>query len=129
MIAITVLEVVELSALFAIPAVPIMLLVWTSHFCACRFMQRPRQSVLHWVDVVVPIFVTELWCSFQCYSFRTKSLGNLAEIGILGLIWGGLFLHRTILAFRNRRISIWIFVAVESAITIVSAVCAPTFPE
>ena len=85
--------------------------------------------LFHWVDLVVPFVVTGLWCKAQTYSFQTKSMGNLAELGILGLIWGFVFLYRGILGIRKRDIKIWLIFLLECAATVLLAIFAPTFPE
>ena len=123
------LEIAEFSLLFIFPAVVVMLIALGACTCYCVFRKKKICFVIHWIDVLIPFVSTALWCRFQSYSPFVKSLGNLAEISITGLAWGGMFLVRNILAIRENEIPIWKYVAVECAITIALALFAPTFSE
>ena len=122
-------EIVGFSLLFIFPAAAIMLVVFLISACYCLFTKRKVLFTFHWFDALVPFVTTALWCRFQSYSPFVKSLGNLAEISIIGLIWGGMFLVRSVLALKGKGIPIWKYVIVECAITVALAIFTPTFPE
>ena len=85
-------EIVGFSLLFIFPAAAIMLVVFLISTCYCLLTKRKVHFIFHWFDALIPFVTTALWCRFQSYSPFVKSLGNLAEISIVGLIWGGMFL-------------------------------------
>lgn len=122
-------EIMGLSLLFVIPFIPIMLLVFAVYVWLCLSRNRKIALIFHWLDLLMPFMTTALWCRVQSYSFYTKSMGNLAEIGIIGLVWGGLFLIRSILLLKNHKVPIWKFAVITCIVTVVLALLAPTFPE
>ena len=125
----SIFEIMELSLLFAFTAVPIMLLVFVFYVGLCLSKKRKISFLFHWMDILIPFITTVLWCCVQSYSLSTKSLGNLAEICIIGLVWGGLFLLRAIFSLKNRKIPMWKFAVIICIVTVALAFLAPTFPE
>ena len=122
-------EIMGLSMLFVIPFVPIVSLVFAIYVWLCMSRKRKVACIFHWLDLLMPFMSTALWCHFQSHSFYTKSMGNLAEIGIIGLVWGGLFLIRSILILKNQNVPIWKFAVITCIVTMLLALFAPTFPE
>ena len=82
------LEIIELSLLFAIPAAVVMVISYLVFVFITWIKQKHITLVFHWIDLVAPLLVTMIWCLLQTHSMQNKSLGNLAEISILGMVWG-----------------------------------------
>ena len=89
---ITVGEIASFSVMFILPSVMVMAVGYVVFVVIFFKMKLGFPILFHWVDLVAPFVVTGLWCKVQTYSFQTKSMGNLAELGVLGLIWGFVFL-------------------------------------
>lgn len=126
---VTVGEIASFSLMFILPSAMVMLLGYVMFTIISLRKKRGFPKLLHWVDLVIPFLATALWCKVQTCSIYTKSMGNLAELGILGLIWGLAFLYRGILVIRKRDTRIWHFLLLECAVTFLLAIFAPTFPE
>jgi len=88
----SIFEIMDLSLLFVFTAAPIMLLVFAFYVGMCLSKKRKISFLFHWMDLLIPFITTALWCRVQSYSFYIKSLGNLAEICVIGLVWGGIIL-------------------------------------
>ena len=97
------LEITELSLLFGIPAIVVMLISYIVTVCISLAKQKRVVYVFHWIDLFAPFLVTTIWCLLQAHSMNTKSMGNLAEIGVLGLGWGCLFVIRGWRSYRGER--------------------------
>ena len=119
----------EFSLLFTIPYALIMLIGWGAFACVSKIRQNRIAIIFHGVDLFVTLIVTAIWCKCQFYALHTKSMSNLTEISILGIVWGIMFLIRGWLSLRRRESFIWRLVAVECAIAVLVALLAPTFPE
>ena len=122
-------EILCFSLLFAIPAALVILLEYAVFAVISLKKKRRFPMLIHWVDFAVPIVATSIWCRFQAYSQHTKSMGNISELGILGLAWGVLFLWRGVLFDRGKKTSIWLFVMMECVLVVLLAIFAPTFSE
>ena len=125
----SIFEIMDLSLWFVFTAAPIMLLVFAFYVGMCLSKKRKISFLFHWMDLLIPFITTALWCRVQSYSFYIKSLGNLAEICVIGLVWGGLFLVRAILSLKNQKIPMWKYAVILCIVTVVLAFFAPTFPE
>ena len=123
------LEIIELSLLFGIPAMVVMLISYIVTVCISWAKQKRIVYVFHWVDLFTPFLVTTIWCLVQAHSMNTKSMGNLAEIGILGLGWGCLFVIRCWRSYRGERSPILKLLLIECVVSVLVALFAPTFPE
>ena len=126
---VSVLEILELSLLFVVPAVIVMILSYIVAVCISWTRQKCVVYVFHWIDLFIPFLVTTIWCLVQAHSVNTKSMGNLAEIGILGLGWGCLFAIRCWRSYRGERPPILKLLLLESIVSVLVALFAPTFPE
>ena len=122
-------EILCFSLLFAIPFVIMISFEYIVFAAISLKKKRKIPMLIHWVDFAIPIVATSIWCRFQAYSMHTKSMSNIAELGILGLVWGFLFLWRGVLFAKGKRVSIWFFVIMECALVVVLAIFAPTFSE
>ena len=123
------LEITELSLLFGVPALVVMLISYIVTVCISLAKQKRIVYVFHWVDLFTPFLVTTIWCLLQVHSMNTKSMGNLAEIGILGLGWGCLFVIRCCRCYRGRRSPMLKLLLIECVVSALFALFAPTFPE
>ena len=123
------LEIIELSLLFGIPAMVVMLISYIVTVCISWAKQKRIVYVFHWVDLFTPFLVTTIWCLVQAHSMNTKSMGNLAEIGIFGLGWGCLFVIRCWRSYRGERSPILKLLLIECVVSVLVALFAPTFPE
>lgn len=123
------LEIIELSLLFGIPAIVVMLISYIVTVCISWAKQKRIVYVFRWVDLFTPLLVTTIWCLLQMHTMNTKSMGNLAEIGILGLGWGCLFVIRCWRSYRGERSPILKLLLIECVVSVLVALFAPTFPE
>ena len=123
------LEIIELSLLFGIPAIVVMLISYIVTVCISWAKQKRIVYVFHWVDLFTPFLVTTIWCLVQAHSMNTKSMGNLAEIGIFGLGWGCLFVIRCWRSYRGERSPILKLLLIECVVSVLVALFAPTFSE
>lgn len=123
------LEITELSLLFGVPALVVMLISYIVTVCISLAKQKRIVYVFHWVDLFTPFLVTAIWCLLQVHSMNTKSMGNLAEISILGLGWGCLFVIRCWRCYWGRRSPMLKLLLIECVVSALFALFAPTFPE
>jgi len=123
------LEIIELSLLFGIPAIVVMLISYIVTVCISWAKQKRIVYVFHWVDLFTPFLVTTIWCLVQAHSVNAKSMGNLAEIGILGLGWGCLFVIRCWRSYSGERPPTLKLLLVECVVSALVALFSPTFPE
>ena len=123
------LEITELSLLFGVPSLVVMLISYIVTVCISLAKQKRIVYVFHWIDLFTPFLVTTIWSLLQAHSMNTKSMGNLAEIGILGLGWGCLFVIRCWRSYRGERPLILKLLLVECIVSILIALFAPTFSE
>ena len=123
------LEIIELSLLFGIPAMVVMLISYIVTVCISWAKQKRIVYVFHWIDLFAPFLVTTIWCLLQAHSMNTKSMGNLAEIGVLGLGWGCLFVIRCWRSYRGERLPILKLLLIECVVSVLVALFAPTFSE
>ncbi|MGN0846410.1 MAG: hypothetical protein ACI4RA_03385 [Kiritimatiellia bacterium] len=122
-------EILCFSLLFAVPSA-IMILFEYAVLVAITLKKECRLPILiHWIDFVIPIIATGIWCKPQVYSIHTKSMSNIAELGISGLVWGALFLWRGVLFAKGKRVSIWYFAMLECVLVVLLVIFAPTFSE
>lgn len=122
-------EILGFSLLFAVPAAAVMLPQYAV-FAGIAFKRKGGFPLLfHWIDFVMPIVATCIWCRFQTFSIHCKSMGNIAELGLLGLAWGAFFFWRGLLFLNGRKTSIWRLAVFECVAVVLLAVFAPTFPE
>lgn len=126
---VTICEILCFSLLFAVPSAIMILFEYVVLVAITLKKKCGFPMLIHWMDFVIPIVSTSVWCRFQAYSINTKSMSNISELGILGLVWGGLFLWRGVLFIKGKRVSIWYFVMLECAMVVLLAIFAPTFPE
>ena len=126
---VTIREILSFSILFALPSVIMILLGYVVFATIILKKNHGFPMLIHWMDFVIPILATGVWCKFQAYSLYTKSMGNIAELGILGLIWGILFFWRGVLFIKGKRSSIWYIVLLECVMVVLFAIFAPTFSE
>ena len=117
------------ALLFAIPALLVMVTGFVGILIYSVIKKLRFRLLFHLLDFLIPIIVTVLWLGLQSSSLQTKSFGNFSELSILGLLWGGLFICRGVLAVRGKGTPIWCFVVLECLIAIIMALLAPTFPE
>ena len=122
-------EIIELRLLFGVPALVVMLISYIVTVCISWVKQKRIVYVFHWLDLFTPFLVTTIWCLVQVHSLNTKSMGNLAEIGILGLGWGCLFVIRCWRSYRGERPPILKLLLIECVVSALVALLAPTFPE
>ena len=123
------LEIIELSLLFGIPAIVVMLISYIVTVCISWAKQKRILYVFHWIDLFTPFLVTTIWCLLQAHSMNIKSMGNLAEIGVLGLGWGCLFVIRCWRSYRGERSPILKLLLIECVVSVLVALFAPTFSE
>ena len=123
------LEIIELSLLFGIPAIVVMLISYIVTVCISLAKQKRVVYVFHWIDLFAPFLVTTIWCLLQAHSMNTKSMGNLAEIGVLGLGWGCLFVIRCWRSYRGELSPILKLLLIECVVSVLVALFAPTFSE
>ncbi len=123
------LEIIELSLLFGIPAVVVMLISYIVTVCISWVKLKRIVYVFHWIDLFTPSLVTAIWCMVQAHSVNTKSMGNMAEICILGLGWGCLFVIRCWRSYRGERPPMLKLLLLECVLSVLVALFAPTFPE
>lgn len=126
---VTIYEILCFSLLFAVPSAIMILFGYVVFAAIAVKMKRGFPRLIHWIDFVIPILSTGIWCRFQAYSINTKSMSNISELGILGLMWGGIFLWRGVLFIKGKRVSIWYFAMLECAMVVLFAIFAPTFSE
>lgn len=126
---VTIEEVMSFSLLFAIPAAVVMLPQYAVFAVISLKRKHGFPFLFHWVDLAMPIVATCIWCGFQPFSMHPKSMGNIAELALLGLSWGAFFLWRGLLFIGGRKPSIWCFAALECMVVILVAVFTPTFSE
>ena len=123
------LEITELSLLFGVPALVVMIISYIVTVCISLAKQKRVVYVFHWIDLFAPFLVTTIWCLLQAHSMNTKSMGNLAEIGVLGLGWGCLFVIRCWRSYRGERSPILKLLLIECVVSVLVALFAPTFSE
>ena len=77
----------------------------------------------------MPMIATLIWVWLQANAVHNKSMGNLAEISLMGLVWGMLFVYRCVMVVKERSVPIWELVLFSCVIFAGITLLSPTFPE
>ena len=97
-----------------------------------------RHRVGHWLnpfvksDIALPLVVSLVWMTAGLMSLGGKSLANLLELFLLGIVWLLLWLVRlTLICITRRKLSSFCFYTncALVVITVLSALFFPALPE
>mgnify|MGYP003292830592 CR=1 FL=1 len=98
----------------------------------CRLKHLHMFVVLSWWDVLAIALVPILWGILE-HVGESKSLSNLIEFPIIGLIWGACYAIRTVLVCRANPPKTWrgglITLVVLSVTTALMSIFFPGLPE
>ena len=98
----------------------------------CRLKHLHMFVVLSWWDVLAIALVPFVWGALE-HVGESKSLSNLVEFPMIGLIWGACYVARTVLMYRTRPLKAWrgglITLVVLSCVTALMSVFFPCLPE
>ena len=122
-------DIVELSALFWLAFIPIAVSTCVIRLIWAKMHRRRASITLSWYDLGIPFATTAIWYVGQFFSFQTKSMSNISEVGFLGMLWGGAYVLRTCYDLKARKITVARLALYELILTVVSALFTPGFAE
>ena len=123
------LEVTGFSILFLLTAVPLFAVSYAAFVIVFHKRGIALTKPFHWIDLAMPMIATLIWVWLQANAVHNKSMGNLAEISLMGLVWGLLFVYRCVMVVKERSVPIWELVLFSCVIFAGITLLSPTFPE